>query len=321
VDPNDQAPADEDLAIDPLAPVDEGEDHTNPTFGTGDLTDHERALLTDEELQGILEGEGKADDADAAVEADAAPAAAVEAETPAPAAPQPDQAPAAQPVATGLTDEAIDAAEAGLRAAKDGRKAVLDQYDDGELTAAERDAKMGELDDQIAQHAATLRLAEDAFNATKASFAQTAKGYLEANSILLDDAHLLNFDKMVREVSVSPLAIGKTHEQILAAAHRRYKADAAAFGIDIPDPVLGAAASKPQPQPIPTPPPLAPKPEAPMTLAKVPASGMTGPNEGPLGQLHAEWEKIGDDTAAQERFMARLARDPEAESAFLQAYG
>ena len=321
MDDNDQTPDEGvDLDIDPFAPVDEGADHTNPTLGTGDITDHERALLTDEELQGVLESEGLSDDADDAVQDDAAPAAAVEAETPAPAATQPEEASAAQPVATGLTDDQISAAEAGLEAAKAARKALLDQYDDGELTAAERDAKMVELDDQFAQHAATLRLAENAFNATKASFAQTAKGYLEANSILLDDAHLLNFDKMVREVSVSPLAIGKTHEQILAAAHRRYRADAAAFGIDIPEPILGAAAPKPTPA-APTPPKLEPKPEAPMTLAKVPAAGMTGPNEGPLGQLHLEWQKIGDDTAAQERFMAKLARDPDVESAFLQTYG
>ena len=306
-----QTPADEDLDddIDPQVSVDEATDLPEDTEAQGPLSDHERGLLSEEELAALEGGDGD-EDGDDGVQP--APADALAAETPAPAppaqpaAPQPEQAPAAQPVATDLTDEAIDAAKAGLQAAKDARKAILDQYDDGELTAAERDAKMGELDDQIAQHAATLRLAEDAFNATKASFAQTAKGYLEANSILLDDAHLLNFDKMVREVSVSPLAIGKTHEQILAAAHRRYKADAAAFGIDIPDPVLGAAASKPQAKPQTT---LAPKAEPPRTLMAIPPAAVTGTSDGRYSSIQQEIDAT-DDPYVIEKLMSRM---PEAE--------
>lgn len=303
-----QTPADEDLDddIDPQVSVDEATDLPEDTEAEGPLSDHERGLLSEEELA-ALEGDNGDEDGDDGVQP--APADALAAETPAPApapaqpaAPQPEQAPAAQPVATDLTDEAIDAAEAGLQAAKDGRKAILDQYDDGELTAAERDAKMGELDDQIAQHAATLRVAEDAFNATKASFAQTAKGYLEANSILLDDAHLLNFDKMVREVSVSPLAIGKTHEQILAAAHRRYKADAAAFGIDIPDPVLGSAASKPQAKPQAT---LAPKAEPPRTLMAIPPAAVTGTSDGRYSSIQQEIDAT-DDPYVIEKLMSRM---------------
>jgi hypothetical protein len=301
-----QTPADEDLDddIDPQVSVDEATDLPEDTEAEGPLSDHERGLLSEEELA-ALEGDDGNEDGDDGVQP--APADALAAETPAPApaqpaAPQPEQAPAAQPVATDLTDEAIDAAEAGLQAAKDGRKAILDQYDDGELTAAERDAKMGELDDQIAQHAATLRVAEDAFNATKASFAQTAKGYLEANSILLDDAHLQNFDKMVREVSVSPLAIGKTHEQILAAAHRRYKADAAAFGIDIPEPVLGAAASKPQAKPQTT---LAPKAAPPRTLMAIPPAAVTGTSDGRYSSIQQEIDAT-DDPYVIEKLMSRM---------------
>jgi hypothetical protein len=316
-----QTPTDEDIDIDPFAPVDEGEDHTNPTLGTGDITDHERALLTDEELQGVLESEGLSDDADAAVQDDAAPAAAVEAETPAPAATQPEQAPANEPpAATGLTDDQISAAKAGLEAAKAARKALLDQYDDGELTAAERDAGMEEVDGQIAQHAGTLRLAEDAYNATVKEFRTVATTYLDQNTFLADEEHVYHFDRHVRTVSKSAEAATMSYQQILDAAHRAYRAEAAQHGIYLPAAAAAAAAPKPTPA-APTPPKLEPKPEAPMTLAKVPAAGMTGPNEGPLGQLHLEWQKIGDDTAAQERFMAKLARDPDVESAFLQAYG
>ncbi len=295
--------------IDPLAPVEETIDLPEDTEAEGPLSDYERGLLSEEELAALEGDDG--DETDDAVQDDAAPADALAAQTPAPApaqpaAPQPEQAPAAEPpAATGLTDEEIDAAEAGLDKAKAARKAVMAQYDDGEITADERDAKMGELDDQIAQHAGTLRLAEDAYKAAKASFADTAKAYLNRNSILMQADHLTIFDKMVREVSVSPLAIGKTHEQILAAAHRRYRADAAAFGIDIPEPVLSESPPKPQPKPQTT---LAPKAEPPRTLMAIPPAAVTGTSDGRYSSIQQQINAT-DDPYLIEKLMSRMTKE------------
>lgn len=304
MDPNDQNQTpDENLDddIDPLALVEETIDLPEDTEAEGPLSDYERGLLSEEELA-ALEGDNadEGDDGDPTVQDDATPAPPLEAETPAPAAPDPEQTPAAQPAEAGLSDEAIDAAEAGLKAAKEGRKAVITQYDDGELTADERDAKMAEIDDQIAQHAGTLRLAEEALNAAKASFADTAKAYLGRNSILMEADHLTAFDRMVRQVSVSPLAIGKTHEQILAAAHRRYKADAAAFGIDIPDPALSE--SQPQAKPKPT---LAPKAPPPRTLMAIPPAAVTGTSDGRYSSIQQQINAT-DDPYVIEKLMGRM---------------
>jgi hypothetical protein len=161
---------------------------------------------------------------------------------------------------------------------------------------------MAELDDQIAQHAGTLRLAEEALNAAKASFADTARAYLGRNSMLMEADHLTAFDRMVREVSVSPLAIGKTHEQILAAAHRRYKADAAAFGIDIPEPVLSESQPQPQAKPKPT---LAPKAAPPRTLMAIPPAAVTGTSDGRYSSIQQQINAT-DDPYVIEKLMGRM---------------
>lgn len=291
-------PEDDDLDVDPLAPLDDipGEQDDLDT-GT-DLNDYDRTLLSEEELA-ALEGEEEDDDA--------APADPVATETPAPAPAQAGETPAQQPapVAT-LTDEAIDAAEAGMEAAKAAQKKVMEDYDDGELTAAERDEKMAELNDQIAEHGGVLRQAQEAFNAAKASFADTAKAYLAANPFLMEEEHLTAFDKMVREVSVSPLSTGKTHEQILAAAHRRYRADAAAFGTDLPEPVLSQPTAQPAvPKPKTT---LAPKAAPPRTLQAIPPAAITGTSDGKYSSVQQQID-ASTDPYEIERLMARMTQE------------
>lgn len=313
MNPNDQTTEDDDIDIDPLAPV-EGESgdllETDDLDTGTELTAADRALLSDEELAAL---DGDDDDSDELPEDAPPPAPAVAAEAPATAAPQTVQAPAA----TGtLTDAQIDAAEAGLEAAKAAQKKIMEDYDDGELTAAERDAKLEEANNQIAQHGGVLRQAEDAFNARKQDFTAEATKYLTEYPFLMEDGHVQAFDRIMREVSVSPLAAGQNNRQMLETAHRRYQAEAALYGVDLPmaAPPVSSRKAQAAAQPAPKPKtPLAPKAEPPRTLASIPSAALTGTADGKYSSLQAAMDN-STDPYVLEGIMARMS--PEEREAF-----
>lgn len=333
-DPTKTVPDEEDI-IDPTVPVagagqDEGEDDDIDPLAplddddiTGPLSDHEKGLLSDEELAALTDDEeGDEGDGDAQVET----AAAVAAETPAvatqPAAPQADAAKVA-PAAESISEEAVTAAETALEDLRTKRTAINTRYDDGELTAAERDAEQRAIDDQIGTHAAVIARAEDSYKQMVATFKDEATAYFAEVPFLSEAGHIEAFDRIVHQVSASPLAERLTFRQILETAHRRYEAEAALYGVELPQPApkVGAATAKIEPAPAPAAKPkpaLAPKPEAPVTLRNVPAAAITGTSEGKYSSLEQQFNAIPEnDVRGRERFLARMS--PEEREFFSSA--
>lgn len=299
--------------IDPLAPLDDDDI-------TGPLSDHEKGLLSDEELAALTDDEeGDEGDGDAQVETAAA---AVATETPAvatqPAAPQAEAAKVA-PASDAISEEAVTAAETALEDLRTKRTAINTRYDDGEMTAAERDAEQRAIDDQIGTHAAVIARAEDSYKQQVATFKDEAVAYFAEVPFLSEAGHIEAFDRIVRQVSASPLAEGLTFRQMLETAHRRYEAEAALYGVALPQPApkVGAATAKIEPAPASAPAPavkpkpaLAAKPEAPVTLRNVPAAAITGTSEGKYSSMEEQFNAIPEaDVRGRERFLARMSAE------------
>lgn len=313
---NDQTQTpEEDDDIDPLAPLDQDDGDAEPLDPEaesldGALSDHDRSLLSDEELAAL---DGEADDDDDGEQPEVADA--LEAETAAPATTDaPAQATAAPqtPADPGTPpgDDAINAADEGLKAAKEQQKTILTRYDDGEITAAERDEALAALTPEIGRHAAVLDAAQRHFEAQKTTFRDAAVAYLTEFGFLATDDHVTAFDRHVRQVTASPLSDGLSAREKLETAHRAYEAEVALYGKSLPMPAPKVQVGE-QPKPQKTGKrELAPKPQAPVLLRNLPTSAATATSDGKYGQLQAAYEAIPlEDVAGRERFLARMSAE------------
>lgn len=306
------------LADDDQTTNQEGADDSDDTDDSGDEYDiraemddfdnHVLGLLTDDELA-ALDGDDDAEEDDPEPEP-----AAVQDDDPAPAGdPAESQAPQAQPQAFELTAEQIDQINAEAKAA---RQELLDKWGDGDLTNEELHAAVEETEQlkenarQAALEQAEQAKADEAFEARKASFTETARAYLTKDyPDLAKPEHLAEFDRHVRSVTASPRFDGKSNREMLEAAHKLYAAEAEVLGIEVPAPKRAAKrAADPAPEPKPA---KRTKPEVVPTLARVPAAATNSAADGKWGSVaarYAEAERNGD-VSGMEKIMGSLSED------------
>ena len=314
------------LADDDQTTNQEGADDSDDPDDSGDEYDiraemddsdnHVLGLLTDDELAAL-----NGDDEDEGGDPEDEPAAAQEDEPATAGDPTEDQAAQAQPQSFELSQEQIDQINADAKAA---RQEALDKWRDGDMTdeelqeaidAAEQSKEEARL---AAQEQAEQAMAEEAFEARKASFMEDARAYLTTDyPDLAKPEHLQEFDRHVRSVTASPRFEGKSNREMLEAAHRLYAAEAEVLGIAVPA-LKGAAKSDAKPTPkaeAPAKPRRADKPEVVPTLARVPAAAANNAADGKWGSIAARYQAADrdGDVAAMERIMASLS-DEEREA-------
>jgi hypothetical protein len=301
---------------------DDAGDQDGDTYDIRDELDdndkHVLGLLTDEEIAALAEDEGGEDepdpeeDADDAGQADASAAPDDQVQD----AAKPDPEPQAQPAQVELTEDEITQIN---EAAKAARKEAMDKWRDGDLTDDELQEQMDAAErarEEARQQiiADRQQQAEDeAFEQRQAAFHEVARDYLTKDyPDLATPAHLAEFDRHVRSVTVSPRFAGKTPREMLEAAHRLYIAEAEVLGIEAP-PLKGAAKSAapaPKAEPKPAPKPAArKKPEIVPTLARVPAAATNSAADGKWGALQAKFDACGSDVRAQEKLLSTLSEE------------
>ena len=285
-----------------------------------DNDNHVLSLLTDDELAAL-----NGDDEDEGEEDDPQPAAAQEDDPAQAGNPAQDQAAQAQPQSFELSHEQIDQINAEAKAA---RQEALDKWRDGDMTDEELQgaidaAEQSKEEAYIAAMEQAEQAAQDAqIEQMKASFREVAREYLTKDyPELASDKHLAKFDRHVRIVTGSDDYAGKTHREMLEAAHRLYAAEADILGVEVPMPkhqrAAKRAAESPQ-KPIKSPSETSAKrskPEVVPTLARVPAAATNTAADGKWGSIAARYQAADreGDVAGMERIMASLS-DEEREA-------
>jgi len=255
------------------------------------LTDEERLALVDDEGDATDNvADPKADDAEAAAEAaatdgaeaDAAKAAADAAAAATAAAATTEEADQAAATAEAtqaapiLIAPVVEDAAAKLAEIDTKKEALLNQFDDGDITMREYQKQVAELDKDMrlierAQDRAELagqmeqqRLQND-WNATCAAFVST-------HAVYKDNARLYKaLDAEVRELATKPETAQWTGQQFLDEAHKNLKT---AFGFaETPGAKPGEAPQRQQ------------RGELPPNLAKVPAADVQDTNGGRFAVL------------------------------------
>jgi hypothetical protein len=242
------------------------------------LTDAERAALEDSDyMEDHQDGDGNADAAleDAAATAAAGTGGEDDLEA---AASEQEQAPA--------PSVDIQEIDGNLTALNEEREALLEKYDDGDLTSAEYKEELNRIAEQsselvgqraVAQHAADQE--EKQWNGAVARYMKTNPGFQES------DAALKAFDGAVRMVTGNSAYAAMSYSEQLAEAHRMI-AGGAVKGVP---PLKGA---KPAPkaeekgEDMRTPPP---------SLARAPASDMSGVVDSPYAALELLIERGDSD--------------------------
>lgn len=264
---------------------------------TGDPTEDELALLTDEERAALMGDDEDADEADA----DDPP----QAEEEVAQQDEPEQTPPAE-AAKAEEPEPVRVDKTALQPlldeAKSKKAAVFRDYEDGELTRDQYLAAVEEIDAEYAEKSAELAAQVQSQSAERNQWVKTAKAYLSEVPALATPDHVDAFDAHVRAVTADPRSKGLTFRQMLEKAHRRYLADQPDIEAKIPA-LPGAKATAKEADPaIPR---KQPKPEAPITLARVPSSVASGVSDGRFGQLQQAIENA--ETAEQiEKIMAGM---------------
>lgn len=199
------------------------------------------------------------------------------------AAPEPEPKPQALPAADVL-QRAMEAADAQIEA----RIAELaKQLDEVEITSEQFTAAVAE--------ANAARRALVSSEVANINFQQTTSDYLNQYPGLRTPQHVEGLNAEFEMIDNSPMFAKLSDADKLALAHERYNNTltvAKSHGLAVPDPIPLKSEAKPEPKPDPTPVPpkkaeLAPKPAAPKTLAKMPASDTASPGEGRATQLRA----------------------------------
>lgn len=296
------------------------------------LSDEERAALTEPDAEGehdllapaIPDDEPVKDEtadwSDTDEEEDSPAPTDAPAETAPPADPQPEPAPAAAaapaPVPVGPAPEWTADQAARLEALPAERAKLIEQFNDGELSTAELTEKLAAMEqerDGLVSARATLETWQrQTAEAATASWQAALNTFAAANPALFagfkegaseEQAKAAQeFDKIVIGFANGPLAEGLTDAEILAESKLIF------------DRRFGAApAAQPAPKPKATVRTDA-RPEAPPTLARMPAAALADADESFVGQMERLAEEDG--LAYEDRFNRMT---PEQEAAYLRA--
>lgn len=243
------------------------------------LTDEERAALADDGEESNNEAEtgaAAADDADEQREAELAAAADKQPE-PAAAEPSPaaEEAAEAQPQpAPILVAPAPEDAEAKLNEIATKKEALLEQFDEGDITAKEYQKQL----DALAKEERAVERAQDRAELAaqmeqqrlKNDWDATCESFVSTHSIYKDNPRLYKaLDAEVRDLAAKPETANWTGQKFLDEAHKNLKA---AFGF-----AETPAADPAKPRPAPR--------ELPPNLAKVPAADVEDTNGGRFAVL------------------------------------
>lgn len=283
----------------------------------GAFDDRDLSLLTDEERAALLGddadddanetdedsgGEADADDADdaGAREATAADDAAGD-DADATPAPKPEPVPDTAPLTAALAE--IDKE----------RDALVEQFEDGDLTREDYKAKLADLSKRERDVTGRIARAEAQQEAVRTAFYGEVRAYAREYPDLLAEngPHIEAFDRHVRAVTASADYEHLSYRQMLEAAHRLYVAESEVLGREhVP---LKAAAPKPKAD---TPAPEAQKPkpkrEIVPTLGKAPAAAPVAVSDSRFANLQQRLDAAT--TAAEiEAVMASMTPD-EAEA-------
>lgn len=263
-----------------------------------------RDFLTDEELAALSE-DGDDDKPSEAVEAAAEQAQEAEESAPAETALESPAPPAAD-----LSPDDIAALKADTQAKLD---ALVDQYDEGDLTREQLREKQAEILRAEEAAIASAREAKAVEIETQRAerFVQAhieaAKTFLAANPALGQDKAVLGrFDVLQQQVQNDPAFEGKDSMAIFAEAKARLADEARRAGKTIP----GITESSKRPTHITR--------EIPPNISGIPAAAQNQPEGSRLGMLARQIEAAFDagDPVKAERLMARLS--PEDQDAILQ---
>lgn len=276
------------------------------------LTDEEKAALEESDfLEGDGEGGDAGGDADddgagddgqqqaddaAAAEAEAAAAAQQEPETP---AQQPEPAPHQQAEPGPDYRAQIADFDQQIAGFKDERNAFLAQYDDGELTGEELQAKLDQLDEKSDAVKSQKALAANAVQQDEDNWNSAVTGYFGKYEALKSNQAVLGaFDAAVRSVTANPAFAGLPFDKQLSIAHEQLIVSAKHSGLQ-GVPQIGAATPAAHPDPAPAARQDGGKGKAmrepPKTLANAPASDMSGVADSPFAQLQRVIENGNSD--------------------------
>jgi hypothetical protein len=227
---------------------------------------------------------------------------------PAPAEPPAPAAPAEPPPPIDRT--AVQTRIAELDGQKD---ALLDQYDNGEISREELRTKQAEIDQARVAAQLELTRADEAAQAyqqqTVAAYWSRVEQIKEANPTFWAPVHVTGFNERVLAIQRSPEAKSMTVDQVFTAAMNTYRQTFAAAGVELPAPVTPGQA---RPAPGATAPAAAPKAPQP-TLAFVPQSDTGAAVDGTFAALDRLLES--DNPYIAEAAIEKLS--PEALEAWL----
>lgn len=289
------------------------------------LTDEERAAMNAEEGEEIdgsaaLSDEGTQEwidngwgasdmsaGADPAPQDDPAPAETETAGQPDPAPQQQDSAP---PVDLSQFDSQLDE----LRTQE---QALLDQYDDGDLTREQFEEQRRALSDQANQLIEERAIAKQQVETENRRWQDAIGEYRSEYAALFDDKVVAAFDAEVRAVTSNPALSSKSFAQQLEIAHKRLLTTADAYGLGDAVPQLKGQEPAPQrrqtqqQQPsrdvrgddLRTPPP---------TLANIPASDITDAGD----SRYASLQRVIDNGSPEEAEAALAQLSPEERDRF-----
>lgn len=253
------------------------------------LTDAERAALAEDDGSGdapeavdpeLEAGQGADDDNKAGEEAAAAAAAdpaatAAADEQSNPAATEPDDAEAKQQPAPLLVAPPPEDAQAKLTEIEGKKDDLLEQFDNGDITAKEYQKQL----DALAKEERAIERAQDRAELAASmenqrlqnEWVSTCNAFVEANEIYKDNPRLYKaLDNEVRELAADPKTANWTGQKFLQEAHKNLKA-----AFNLPD---SASPNAPIP-------PNRPKPDLPPNLARVPAADVQDTNGGRFAVL------------------------------------
>jgi hypothetical protein len=293
-------------------------------------SDDDMSLLTDEERAALVDDAGEDDDEDepeADAEGDADADEDDEDSTPA------DPAPAADVAAVDDADEPEPARRADplpdtaplndrLAAIEKERDALVEQFEDGDLTRDAYKAKLAEFATEERRIAADLAKVQARQEAVAEQFYGEVRAYAKEYPALLaaDGPHIEAFDRHVRAVTASADYEHLSYRDMLRAAHALYEAESRVLKRDFvpmekaPTPEekarWQAEAAKAKAE---APKPKAPKPEIPPTLAKAPAAAAVAVSENRFAAIQQRIDAA--QTAAEvEAIMASMS--PAEQEAF-----
>lgn len=299
------APDPEDDEKDPAVAAAEKREAEPPAQELGELTDEDKSYLSEAELKQM--------EAERAEEEAAEAAAKAAEEEAAKAAEAKDDEPEEEPEPAPAIPDTAEAERKAEDLAKQ-RDALLDQYEEGELTREEWRKQSAEIEDQIVDARAAVKAAQDRRaeqeQAELTRWHREVDSYLGANPTLKEPAHLRGFDQVLRSVTASDTYAHLPWSKQIETAHKMYAVHAESIGAPIPMPGGGKAEEPAKAQ---DPEKLErrtdPRPTTP-TLASLPQSDPGGANESRFAGVDRLIDS--DDPHAAEHALERMSDEERA---------